>query len=45
MSDLTPNDDWQTPTRGFNDPEYRIYVENATALGWTVKSYDEWLNS
>ena len=24
---------------------YEIYVRCATDLGWTVKSFDEWLNS
>lgn len=24
---------------------YQLYVEQATALGWYVKSFDEWLNS
>lgn len=24
---------------------YNIYVAQATALGWYVKSFDEWLNS
>jgi hypothetical protein len=24
---------------------YEIYVTNAEALGWYVKSFDEWLNS
>lgn len=37
--------DWQTRYRGDNDAEYQIYVTNAEALGWYVKSYDEWLNS
>lgn len=37
--------DWQTKARGTNDQEYQIYVANAEALGWRVKSYDEWLNS
>tara|TARA_R100001244_G_scaffold67051_1_gene54997 strand:+ start:1189 stop:1344 length:156 start_codon:yes stop_codon:yes gene_type:complete len=23
--------------------EYNIYVESAQSLGWSVKSYDEWL--
>ncbi len=23
---------------------YEIYVTNAEALGWTIKSFDEWLN-
>ena len=42
---LTPNENWQTPQRGDNDSEYQIYVANAEALGWPVKSYDEWLAS
>ena len=42
---LLPSADWQTPVRGTNDQEYAIYVECATALGWTVKTYDQWLNS
>lgn len=24
---------------------YNVYVQCATDLGWTVKSFDEWLNS
>lgn len=36
---------WQTQYRGTNDSEYQIYVANAEALGWVVKSYDEWLAS
>ncbi len=24
---------------------YEIYVAQATALGWVVKTFDEWLNS
>jgi hypothetical protein len=24
---------------------YEIYVEQATQLGWEVKTFDEWLNS
>lgn len=31
--------------RGTNDDEYQIYVESAKALGWKVKTYDEWLDS
>lgn len=38
-------DTWQTQARGSDDAEYQIYATNAEALGWTVKSYDEWLNS
>lgn len=42
---LEVNENWQTRARGDNDSEYQIYVANAKALGWTVKTYDEWLNS
>lgn len=42
---LLPDADWQTRQRGTNDDEYQIYVANAEALGWEVKTYDEWLNS
>lgn len=42
---LEVNENWQTKARGDNDSEYQIYVANAEALGWPVKSYDEWLNS
>jgi hypothetical protein len=42
---LLPNSNWQTPVRGTNEQEYEIYVENATALGWIVKSYEEWMAS
>lgn len=27
------------------EERYAVYVEQATQLGWTVKSFDEWLNS
>lgn len=42
---LEVNENWQTKARGTNDSEYQIYVANAEALGWAVKSYYEWLNS
>ncbi|VVD61408.1 hypothetical protein PCE31106_00115 [Pandoraea cepalis] len=42
---LMPRADWQTQARGTNDAEYAIYRANAEALGWTVKTYDEWLAS
>lgn len=42
---LLPRANWQTPVRGTNDQEYAIYVEAAKALGWTVKTYDQWLAS
>lgn len=31
--------------KGLLHYEYDIYVMNAQALGWKVKSFDEWLNS
>ncbi|WP_396329304.1 hypothetical protein [Burkholderia anthina] len=42
---LLPRADWQTRSRGTNDQEYEIYVANAEALGWQVKTYDQWLAS
>lgn len=45
MSALQYREDYATQTRGDNDSEYEIYRANAEALGWKVKSYDEWLNS
>lgn len=36
---------WQTKCRGSNEDEYQIYLFNAQALGWKIKSYEEWLNS
>jgi hypothetical protein len=24
---------------------YQIYVQQATELGWAIKSFDEWINS
>ena len=48
MSDnqnLIPTDTWQTQQRGDNDSEYQVYVACAESLGWTVKTYDEWLRS
>lgn len=42
---LMPADTWQTQSRGSNDNEYQIYVAAAESLGWTVKTYDEWLKS
>lgn len=44
-STLVPADDWETQARGTNDDEYQIYLTNAQALGWPIKTYDEWLNS
>ena len=44
-SRLMPNANWQTQQRGANDAEYEIYAECAKSLGWTVKSYAEWLDS
>ena len=42
---LLPNANWQTQCRGDNDSEYQIYLAAAESLGWTIKTYDEWLNS
>jgi len=35
----------QARARGSNEDEYRVYVAHAAALGWPIKSYEEWLNS
>lgn len=35
----------QTKLRGTNSQEYEIYVSCAESLGWSVKTYDEWINS
>ena len=43
MSEASWN--FRTKVRGSNDDEYAIYVESAKALGWDVKSFDEWMNS
>ena len=42
---LLPADTWQTQYRGDNDAEYLIYKYSAQDLGWTVKTYEEWLQS
>ena len=42
---LVPAETWQTQSRGDNDSEYQIYKSCAESLGWTVKSYDDWLKS
>lgn len=42
---LLPRADWQTQARGTNAAEYEIYLAAAEALGWPIKSYEEWLNS
>lgn len=42
---LMPRGTWQTQQRGTNDAEYAIYRDNAQTLGWTVKTYEEWLSS
>ena len=44
-TELMPAADWQTQTRGTNDNEYQIYLAAAESLGWTVKTYEEWLTS
>lgn len=35
----------QTPVRGTLRQEYDIYVANASALGWPLKTFTEWLAS
>lgn len=42
---LVPAANWQTPVRGSNEQEYEIYREQALALGWPVKTFDQWLAS
>ena len=42
---LLPSDTWQTQNRGDKDSEYQIYKSCAEDLGWTVKTYEEWLQS
>lgn len=42
---LPPLETWQTQARGTNDDEYQIYAASAQALGWKIKSYDEWLRT
>lgn len=34
-----------TAHAGTLEERYAIYVEQAKALGWPVKTFDEWLNS
>lgn len=36
-------DEHQTQKRGKLWDEYLIYVAQAEAMGWIVKSFDEWL--
>ena len=42
---LQINEQWQTQARGTNDAEYQIYLACAESLGWTIKTYDEWMKS
>lgn len=42
---LLPADDWQTKTRGTDYAEYEIYKSCAESLGWTVKTFEEWIKS
>ena len=42
---LTPNENWQTQSRGSNWDEYQIYLAQVQDLGLPIKSFDEWLNS
>lgn len=41
----TGSEFFQTPVRGTNESEYEIYVTNAEALGWSIKTSDEWMAS
>lgn len=34
-----------TKIRCTHSQEYDIYVSNARALGWPIKSFDDWLTS
>lgn len=45
-----PSDDCPVHDGSFNfidstHARYEIYVANATDLGWSVKTFDEWLDS
>lgn len=40
---LVPSETGQTPVRVSNDAEFQIYLAAAEALGWPLKTYDEWL--
>jgi len=42
---VQPREDWQTRHSGSLEAEYAIYKASAESLGWTVKSFDEWLES
>lgn len=48
---LIPSANWQTQSRGTNNIEYQIYLDNMgdenglCPNGKPLKSYDEWLNS
>lgn len=35
----------QTKLRGTHEQEYANYVDNAKALGWNVKTFEEWMKS
>jgi hypothetical protein len=35
----------QTPIRGTLEDEYQIYRQAAKDLGWSLKSYDDWLST
>ena len=39
------NENQQTKLDGSFDDRYQVYLAMAESLGWTIKSYDEWLNS
>ena len=39
------NENQKTKLDGTLDDRYQVYLVIAEQLGWTIKSYDEWLNS
>ena len=41
----SPLTHWQPASRGTHHAEYQIYLTAAQDLGWTVKTFDEWLAS
>jgi hypothetical protein len=45
LARLAINEHYQTKSRGTNNQEYEIYKTNAESLGWTVKTFEEWINS
>lgn len=43
--ELQTNENWQTQQRGTLEDEYNNYVALATAMGWVVKDFEEWLGA